>query len=116
MYPFISLSSLSLLLFPFLQRYNIYLYFKTVELLFFHKIPKVGQFPGVMAPSSHAITAVQGRGVGWGWAMCPRGSSGCGRWAGRRTHPYVREDVCDSRQGSGLEVWNMLPQGISFSV
>lgn len=45
-----------------------------------------------------------------------RAAVAVGRWAGRRTHPCMSEDVCDSRQGSGLEVWNMLPQGVSFSV
>lgn len=71
-----------------------------------------------MAPFSHVLTAVQGGGGGGdGDRTCAHGAAvAVGRWAGRRTHSCVREDVCDSMQGSGLEVWNMLPQGISFSV
>lgn len=63
------------------------------------------------------MSSLQFRAGGWdGDGPCAhRAAVAVGRWAGRRTHPCVREDVCDSRQGSGSEVWNMLPQGISFS-
>lgn len=34
--------------------------FRTIALLFFPKIPQVGQFSGDMVPSSHVLTAIQG--------------------------------------------------------
>lgn len=83
MHPFISLSSLSLLLFPFLQSYNIYLYFKTIELLFSpKKFPKESSSQG-------------------SW-QCPRCSSGQGGAMGMGHVPTGQQWLWGGGQAGGL--------------